>query len=325
MKRLCPSNKLITNNSPLLVRLQFALFSGYLFSEFFKTLFHRLCGGGGIGVVNGHLIESTVQEFPLHGGCGGIRKHAFLRLNSNNPQSGLLAGDENIKIKGMFGRPCYQFFRSISPLQAEGRLDNGLGTQVGACKSREQSDQEKDGIRAWFRGKNRHGSSLPRAGRFRKSRTLRRGIALVEATMAISMLSVTGLLLLKLSLNVIAPRQYALQQVLSDSYMTFERSRAERIPFESLLSEDSPWPFYPDISSMTVEIGKLPGGAPITGTISRTRMPDTNNFPIDGDATSLGTLTSNPAAMKIWRVQSVLRYEISGRTYVKSRTLVRAQ
>lgn len=140
--------------------------------------------------------------------------------------------------------------------------------------------------------------------------------------MALSILSVVGLILLKLSLNVIHPRQYTLQQVLSDSYLTFERAKAERIPFEDLVSNTSPWPAYPNIATETVEIGKLPGGTPVTGVISRTKIPDSDNYPIDG---GIGTVASNPAAMKIWRVQSILQYDISGRTYVKSRTLVRAQ
>ena len=158
--------------------------------------------------------------------------------------------------------------------------------------------------------------------RFRKPGRGRRGFALVEATMAMSLLSVVGLLLLKLSLNVLHPRQYALQQVLSDSYMTYERSVAERIPFESLMESDSPWPAYPEVAGEVVELGKMPGGMPVTGTVARTRIADDGNYPIDGGT---GTVEANPAAMKIWRVQSVLRYEIAGRTYVKSRTVVRAQ
>ncbi|MBC7980488.1 MAG: hypothetical protein H7Y36_08000 [Armatimonadetes bacterium] len=132
----------------------------------------------------------------------------------------------------------------------------------------------------------------------------------------------TSLLLLKLSLNVVHPRQYTLQQVLSDSYLTFERSRIERIPFENLVANDSPWPTYPTLSEENVQIGKLPGGVPVTGTVIRTRFSDSDNYPIDGGT---GTVLTNPAAMKIWRVQSVLRYTISQRTYVKSRTMVRAQ
>jgi hypothetical protein len=140
--------------------------------------------------------------------------------------------------------------------------------------------------------------------------------------MAMSLLSIVGLLLLTLSLHVIHPRQYTLQQVLSDSYVTFERARAERIPFESLLAVDSPWPAYPNVATETVEIGKLPGGRPVTGLVTRTRIADMENYPIDGGT---GTVAMNPAAMKIWRVQSVLSYTIGSRTYLKSRTLVRAQ
>jgi Tfp pilus assembly protein PilV len=167
-----------------------------------------------------------------------------------------------------------------------------------------------------------HADSIPRAARFRKPRSARRGFALVEATMALSLLSVVGLMLLKLSLNVIHPRQYTLQQVLSDSYLTFERARAERIPFDSLVANNSPWPAFPNVATETVEVGKMPGGMPVTGTVTRTRIPAASNFPIDGGT---GTLAVNPAAMKIWRVQSVLKYEISDRTYYKSRTVLRAQ
>ena len=322
MKRLSPGHKLVIDNSPLLVRLQLAVLKGDLFSEFFKTLLHRLGIGRRVGVVNGHFIEPSVQEFSLDSRGRGVRQKSLLRLNSNHPQSGLLTGDENVKIQRMFSRPSYQLLRSVSPSQPERRLDDPLGVQGRARESKEQGGQKKRGFAAWLSGKDAHGRSLPRAGRFRKSRTMRRGFALVEATMAMSLLSVTGLLLLKISLNVIHPRQYALQQILSDSYLTFERSKAERIPFDSLVANDSPWPSYPTIVSETVEIGKLPGGKSVTGVVSRTRIPDAENYPIDGGT---GTVAINPAAMKVWRVQSILRYEISGRTYVKSRTLVRAQ
>ncbi|WP_386817800.1 hypothetical protein [Luteolibacter algae] len=167
--------------------------------------------------------------------------------------------------------------------------------------------------------------TFSRSALVRKPRTQRSGFALVEATLALSILSVVGLLLLKLSLNVTQPRQYALQQILSDSYLTFERARAERISFEELVGEDSPWPVFPDVAVENVQIGALPGGVPVMGEVTRTRVADTNNYPPDGDRNSVGTVETNPAAMKIWKVQSVLRYQISERTYLKSRTLVRAQ
>jgi len=158
---------------------------------------------------------------------------------------------------------------------------------------------------------------------------------MVEAMLALSILTVFGLVLLKLSLNILHPRQWILQQSLTDAYMTYERAYAERIPFESLTAADSPWPASTlavdanNVSSLVinkatsvVEIGRLPGGVPVSGTVSRTRIPDAANYPIDGGT---GTVASNPAAMKIWKVQSVLTYQIGNRTYAKSRTVLRSQ
>jgi hypothetical protein len=151
----------------------------------------------------------------------------------------------------------------------------------------------------------------------------RRGFALVEATLALSILTVIGLVLLKLALNVLHPRQWVLHQSLADAYLTYERSYAERVPFSTLVGAGSPWPAHPDMSTISeVEIGRLPGGTAVTGTVTRTRLPDPNNYPLDGGS---GTVLTNPASMKVWRVQSILTYEISGRTYAKSRTVIRSQ
>jgi len=162
-------------------------------------------------------------------------------------------------------------------------------------------------------------------GRFRplcKTGSLRRGFLLVEATISMSILSLIGIVLLKLSLNVLHPRQWTLQQTVTDAYMTYERAYAERIPFNDLVLNTSPWPVHPASTSETVEIGKLPGGRPIMGRVVRTRFANPNNYPIDGGS---GTVSTNPAAMKVWRVQSILTYKIGERDYVKSRTVIRAQ
>lgn len=136
------------------------------------------------------------------------------------------------------------------------------------------------------------------------------------------MLVFIGMILLKMSLDILTPRQWSLQQTVTNAYMTYERAVAERIPFDSLLAADSPWPAYPDTSQETVAIGRLPGGNPIMGTITRTRIPSDNNFPIDGGS---GDTETNPAAMKVWKVQSLATYTIGGRDYVKSRTVLRSQ
>jgi len=145
---------------------------------------------------------------------------------------------------------------------------------------------------------------------------------LVEAMLALSILTVLGLVLLKLSLNILHPRQWVLQQTLTDAYLTYERAYAERIPFENLLANNSPWPAFPTTNTTVVEIGRLPGNRVITGTVMRTRQPDAGNYPIDGGT---GSVATNPAAMKVWKAQSVLTYMIGGRTYAKSRTVLRSQ
>jgi len=145
---------------------------------------------------------------------------------------------------------------------------------------------------------------------------------LIEAGISLSILTFVGLMMLKLSLNILQPRQWGLQQTLTDAYLTYERAYAERIPFENLTANNSPWPQFPSTSATAVEIGRLPGNRPIYGTVTRTRVPDTGNYPIDGGT---GNLATNPAAMKVWKVQSVVTYKIGNRNYAKSRTVLRAQ
>jgi hypothetical protein len=105
--------------------------------------------------------------------------------------------------------------------------------------------------------------------------------------------------------------------------MTYERSLAERVPFEDLVKSGSKWPAFPAVQAEQMEFGRLPGGRPVLGTVTRTRVPAPSNFPIDGGSGS--PESTNPAAMKVWRVQSVVKYTVGGRDYAKSRTVVRSQ
>ncbi len=147
-------------------------------------------------------------------------------------------------------------------------------------------------------------------------------MVLVEATMALMVLTAVSLMMLKLALGIVAPRQWTLQQSVTDAYLTFEKAFAERVEFDRLTATDSPWPLYPASSSQQVELGRLPGGQPLVATLRRTRQPDANNLPAQGGT---GTVATNPAGMETWRLQSLVSYQIGGRTYVKSRTIVRAR
>jgi hypothetical protein len=168
---------------------------------------------------------------------------------------------------------------------------------------------------------------LKRKNIHRKRHIVRRqrrfsGSVLLEATYAMTFLAGLSLILLKLSINVTAPRQWTLQQTVSDAYMTYEKAWAQRLPFSDLLADASPWPEYPAKSEVQVELGKLPGGEPIQATVIRTRIPDNNNFPADGGS---GTTNTNPSGMRVYNFQSLLTYTVGDRQYVKSRTVVRSQ
>lgn len=140
--------------------------------------------------------------------------------------------------------------------------------------------------------------------------------------LALAILAVTGLVLLKGAINIIVPRQWTLNQNISDAYLTYEKAYAERIDFGDLTDSDSPWPVYPAKSLTAVTLGTLPGGRTVTGEIIRTRIPDSNNLPAFGGS---GTLETNPAEMQVWKLQSHLLYSVNGKDYVKSRTVVRNQ
>ena len=140
--------------------------------------------------------------------------------------------------------------------------------------------------------------------------------------MALAILTILGLVLLKCTLNILYPRQWTMMQTLTDAYMTYEKSYSQRIDFTTLTSSSSPWPVMPLNTKSTVEIGRLPGGLPVNGTVIRFRIADANNLVANGGT---GTAATNPAGMNVWSVQSVLTYNISGRNYYKSRTVIRSQ
>ena len=137
-----------------------------------------------------------------------------------------------------------------------------------------------------------------------------------------ALLSAIGLTVFKGTLDLMAPRQWVIYQNISDAYISYEQAYAERISFEELTDNASPWPIYPATATSEVEMGKFPGGDPITATVIRTRIPDENNMPSAGGT---GNSTTNPSEMESWQLQSHVTYIIGGKEYVKSRTIVRSQ
>ena len=316
MKRLSPSYELIFHQPLLLVGEELAMFEGHLFAEFIEPGLHQIRRGFRVEIMDGEFVKFSAEEASLDRASLGFGQKSFVRTDSQDAQSGLLSGQGDRNIQGMFSRPNYQFFRRIAPMQTEGRLKDSLG------RNGTSGEEEKQRDRCPEMKQPAHGGTFKGFLGFRKARSRRRGMLLIEAGISLSILTFIGLMLLKLSLNILTPRQWGLQQTLTDAYMTYERAYAERVPFENLLASGSPWPAFPTTSTSSVEIGRLPGNTPILGTVTRTRIPDPGNYPIDGGT---GTVATNPAAMKVWKVQSVITYSVGNRNYAKSRTVLRAQ
>ena len=307
---------MILHRSALLVGEECAVLQGDLLAQRLEAGFHQIGRGLGIEVVDGQLIELAGEKTSLHRAGLGFWQKAFLRFNPQNPQCRLVTRQGNRDSQRMTGCPSDQFFRGISPVQSERRLKHGLGENLTGRQ------QDKGGATCPSAKVPAHARSFKHIFPLGKAGSPQWGFVMVEAMIALSILTVLGLVLLKLSLNILHPRQWTMQQSVSDAYMTYERAYAERIPFESLLAANSPWPVYPLTVSTVVRIGALPGDVAINGTVVRTRIADTGNYPIDGGT---GTLASNPAAMKVWKAQSILTYVVGNRTYAKSRTVMRSQ
>jgi hypothetical protein len=145
---------------------------------------------------------------------------------------------------------------------------------------------------------------------------------LVELSLAVALLLFVSLWVFRTNLQTIRPRNWAMTQAVSDAYMTEHQARAEAIDFNDLLSAASPWPAFPTSNTTTVTIGTLPNGRGLTGQLVQTRQPSENNLATAG---GLGDVTTNPARVESWIVQSHLTYDVGGRSYVKSRTTVRTR
>lgn len=305
MKGLRPGHELVFNGPLQLVGGELALFGRDLLPGFLKASRHDFGGSLWIEVMDSDFIQLPTQEPTFNRTSFGVGNRTAFRLDPEGPQCGLISGQRKINVQRMSGCPINQLLRRVSPAQTEGRIDDGLSLG-GASKG-----QAEDGNGPDCPGSGSSHGGMIHTKRVRSKPRWRRGFVLVEATMALSILTVLGLLMLKMSLSILTPRQWALSQSISDAHLTYERAYAQRVPFETLIASNSPWPEHPSNSATFVEIGRLPGDRPIMGTVVRTRIN--------------ATPTTNPASMSIWRVQSVLTYQIGGRNYMKSRTVVRAQ
>jgi len=307
MEREGPGGELLFDTPLLLVCGEFPVFGHQLLAGFIEPLFDVVDGTSGFSVVDGDLDESPLDEssFDRTGLGGG--KATGDGTNLEDPEVGFFSRHVDLNVEFVPSRPIQQLVGRVAPLESERWFQDGLSTE---CRGHDQPAKNK---------KFRHAGIMARS---RSRNKVRRGSILIEATYALTFLTGLSLVLLKLAISVTAPRQWTLQQSITDAYLTYEKAYAQRLPFSELLGGDSPWPAFPSKAESNVELGKLPGGEAISAKVIRTRTPDSNNLPIDGGS---GSELTNPAGMKVWKFQSLLIYEVGDREYVKSRTVVRSQ
>ncbi|MEX2579334.1 MAG: hypothetical protein WD342_09770 [Verrucomicrobiales bacterium] len=152
------------------------------------------------------------------------------------------------------------------------------------------------------------------------TRSRQRASALIEIAVAYGTLVMVALITLKASINTSASQVWTVKQSMTDAYITRESALASRIPFDDITGDSSLWALYPDVTTSTPVIGKLPGGTDVVGTLHRTRIPDSNNLVSKGGS---GTLSTNPGSSEAWRLQSMLVYQVADTKYVKTRTTLR--
>ncbi|QIF04778.1 hypothetical protein [Roseimicrobium sp. ORNL1] len=138
---------------------------------------------------------------------------------------------------------------------------------------------------------------------------------LVEASIALGAATLLALLMMKATLLAIGGNDWTTMQTLTDALLTRETAMANRVPFAEIASGTSMWP---DASGgvvgapVTIQIGKIMGGAPVTAKLIRYRVNQAN--------------TSEPdVTLAVWRLHSVVQYNVGSNQYVKSSSTLRAQ
>jgi len=147
-------------------------------------------------------------------------------------------------------------------------------------------------------------------------------MVLIEISVGLGALLIVAILLMRHSINVATMDRWTVMQSLTDTYLTREVAMAKRYPFSEFTGGSTLWPTFPDTAESTVEVGRLPGGEPVTATLYRTKKPSDNNM---ASAGGTGTDSTNPTNTEAWVLQSYLTHEVGTRNYLKSRSVVRSQ
>ncbi len=142
-----------------------------------------------------------------------------------------------------------------------------------------------------------------------------RGSLLIEVSASLALTATLALVIMRASLLSISGNQWTIMQTLTDAYLSRESALANRLPFADLTSAESAWPDlnHDEISvpEQSVTLGRIAGGQPIQGTLKRFRTSE--------------VASNAEAPLTVWRLHSILCYNIGSQEYVKSRSTLRLQ
>jgi hypothetical protein len=145
---------------------------------------------------------------------------------------------------------------------------------------------------------------------------LTRGSILLEVSIGLALTAFIAVASLRQSMLALSAGQWASMQALTDAYLTRETALASRLPFDQLREADF-WPPQDEAVTTTVGVGSIAnpvGGPPISIEAQLTRSSQLEAMSAEG----LPTTT-------LLRLDSVLKYQIGGQAYLKTRSTLRTQ
>jgi hypothetical protein len=142
-----------------------------------------------------------------------------------------------------------------------------------------------------------------------------RGSLLVEVSAALGLTVMLALFLMRGSLLAVSGSQWTVMQTLTDAFLTRESALAARIPFAEIAGDASPWPEMAEDGAaedaQAVVLGKIAGGREVSGQLLRFRTAE--------------EAASPDLPLSVWRLHSILTYQVGDKDYVKSRSTLRLQ
>ncbi|MGJ8673209.1 hypothetical protein [Rubritalea sp.] len=164
----------------------------------------------------------------------------------------------------------------------------------------------------------------------------RKGSFLVEASVSLFILVSIAIVLVNASFNILQPRSWVMKQNLADAYLSQEVAAANNVAFANIEAGTSAWGGGALSAPAVQALGLLPGfslgtgnGRAYNGQIMRQRTTLQGTQLAAGllfrPTNSGGALTTAQMGIRAYQLESHVSYVINGKTFIKSRTVVRSE